>query len=204
MGVDNQAIVMWDGIMTVTPTAGSNGNFDISWTGTVLVHEGVADPSAVGEPPRPGSALHASSDKSFTVTGTAVPCDGVADGNKFKKYLVEITGGEGFELGDGSKHQDKKHQIITSLQWRGAPDGSESLCYGQGEDEFGLFVSLGYMKPGNRITLARRTALDSADERTKWTVQDVEKKTLAAIYDEEEEDITCRPPWKSEILKIGA
>uniref|UniRef100_A0A6U3C4M6 Uncharacterized protein n=1 Tax=Entomoneis paludosa TaxID=265537 RepID=A0A6U3C4M6_9STRA len=203
MTINKETIVMWDGIVVATPTIGTNdGSFDIAWSGVVLVHENAADPKVVGEPPRPGSAADVVSDKKFSVTGLAKPVDGVADGNKFKKYNIEITGGDGWELGDGKNHQDKKHVIISSLQWRGSPDGSDQLCYGQGEDEYGPFVSLGYMKPGNRITLARRCALEASDGRVGWTVQDVEKETLKAIYDEEEEDITVRPPWKSQVLKV--
>jgi hypothetical protein len=93
--------------------------------------------------------------------------------------------------------------VIASLQqWRGSPYRGDSLAYAQGEDSFGHFVSIGYMKPGGRITLARRCALVSDDGRAALSVEDVQRETLKAIYDEEEEDITAMPPWKCNILKV--
>lgn len=202
MSINKETIIVWDGIITATPKIGTNnGSFDVAWKGTLFVHENSADPTSVPEPPRPGTAADCPSDQVFQVTGIAKPTDGVADGNRFKKYTIEWNGGEGWEFG-GKKHQDMKHVVIASLQWRGSPDGSDSLCFGKGEDEYGPFVSLGYMKPGNRITLARRCALDSSDGRVGWSVEDVQKETIKSIYDEEEEDITVRPPWQSDVLKL--
>lgn len=201
MGLTNNSIVIWDGIVTASPSIGAtNGQFDVVWEGTLLFHENAPDAAAVEDPFRRGSAASVESAATFKITGKAMPADGVADGDRFKKYSMKFTRGPGWAL-DGAQKKDKEFNVIASLQWRGSSDGSEQLCYASGEDDFGQFIGLGYMKPGNRITLCRRSGLDASDSRAKWSPEDIQRETLMAIYDKEEEDITVRPPWKCDILK---
>lgn len=202
MSITKDSVIVWDGIMSATPAVGSSGHFTVTWEGTVFVNLAAPDPAQVEEPVRRGAVYSCSSDKSFSVTGVARPADGTGDGDLFKTYIVDFAhGGQGWELETGGKkHKDSKHDVLTSLQWRGSPDKSDSLCYAQGSDEYGHFISTGYMKPGNRITLARRY-LDSGDDRAKWTAEQVHQEIMKAIYDNEEEDVTVMPPWKCDVLK---
>ncbi|KAL7571031.1 hypothetical protein ACA910_003750 [Epithemia clementina (nom. ined.)] len=199
MSVTKETVVVWDGIMTSTPAVGSGGNFNVTWEGTVFVNLSAPDPSQVPEPVRRGAVYSCESDKSFSVTGTARPADGEGNGDLFKKYIIEFTGEWDLETGK-PKVKDSKHNVLASLQWRGSPDKSDSLCFAQGRDEFGPFISTGYMKPGNRVTLARRY-MDASDSRAKWTAEDVHKEIMKAIYDEEEEDVKVMPPWNCDVLK---
>mmetsp|Transcript_16314 Transcript_16314/g.21356 ORF Transcript_16314/g.21356 Transcript_16314/m.21356 type:complete len:204 (-) Transcript_16314:226-837(-) len=202
MSITKNSIMIWDGIVTASPSIGAtNGSFDVSWEGTLLLHADAADPSTVEDPFRKGSGTEVPSEKSFKVTGKALPVDGVADGNRFKKFTMKFNRGTGWDC-DGKKHKDKELQVISSLQWLGSPDGSNSLCTAAGEDGFGRFIGLGYMKPGNRITLCRRSALQASDKRASWDAARVLKATMEEIYDEDEEDITVKPPWKCDVLNV--
>ena len=200
MTVTKNTIVIWDGIIMATPGAGL---FHVTWSGTVFVHESAPDPSKVPEPRRQGGGFDCQSDKTFEVSGIARPVDGIGNGDLFKKYAIEFTDGDGWELVAGdSKVKDIKHVVMTSLQWRGSPNVRDSLCFAQGQDQFGAFISTGYMKPGNRVTLARRY-VESSDPKAKWTVHVVRNEIVKAVDKEEEEqdDSFQMPPWKVDVLK---
>lgn len=190
--------MVWDGIMTITSSLEDmNCVLECSWTGTVFMHEHAPDALKINDPPRNAFKLACSSDQLFTVTGTAKPVDGVHDGNKFKKYQVGFVGGDGWDF-DGSKHFDTEHHVLTSLQWQGSPDATKSLVFAQGNDEYGKFLSVGWMRPGNRITLARRY-LDPSDGRIGWDINKLRQEVIDLIWDDEEEECVC-PPWQCTAL----
>jgi hypothetical protein len=190
--------MVWDGIMTITSSLEDmNCVLECSWTGTVFMHEHAPDALKINDPPRNAFKLACSSDQLFTVTGTAKPVDGVHDGNKFKKYQVGFVGGDGWDF-DGSKHVDTEHHVLTSLQWQGSPDATKSLVFAQGNDEYGKFLSVGWMRPGNRITLARRY-LDPSDGRIGWDINKLRQEVIDLIWDDEEEECVC-PPWQCTAL----
>lgn len=199
MSVTKETVVVWDGIMVANPSMGSSGNFNVTWEGTAFVNLTAPDPASVQEPVRRGTEYSCPSALTFSVRGIARPADGNGNGDLFKKYIIEFNGS--WDLDASTKVKDSKHHVMSSLQWRGSPDKSDSLCFAQGQDEFGPFISTGYMKPGNRITLARRY-VDPSDSRAKWTAADVHREIMKAIYDEEEEDVTVMPPWKCDVLKV--
>lgn len=192
MVVNTMSMYVWDGILEATERAGSG--FDVTFYGTVTVND-VADAKKVEAPVRNAFKAFCDSDKEFRVTGTAMPADGNHDGNRFKPYRLSFNGGEGWELG-GKKHLDKSFEIVTSLQWKGSPDQRDSLCFASGSDEYGVFIGTGWMRPGNRITVARRYV---TDERAGWSSTKIQQEVIKKIWDEDEEECEM-PPWKCSTL----
>ena len=188
MVVNTSSMYVWDGILEANERAG-NG-FDVTFYGTVTVTD-TADARKVQAPVRNAFKAFCDSDKEFRVTGTAVPVDGSNDGNRFKPSRLTFTGGEGWEL-DGKKHLDKSFEVVTSIQWKGSPDQRDSLCFASGSDEYGTFIGTGWMRPGNRITLARRYV---SDERAQWGTTKIQQEVIKKIWDDEEEECEM-PPWK--------
>ena len=193
MVINTRAMYVWDGILEATERPGTTG-FDVTFYGTVT-ESNIADAKKVKVPTRNAFKAFCDSDKGFRVMGSAMPLDGNHDGNRFKLYRVSFTGGDGWEM-YGRKHLDKSFDIVTSLQWKGSPDQRESLCFASGGDSFGAFIGTGWMRPGNRITVARRYV---ADERAGWSYNKIQQEVLKKIWDEEEEELAM-PPWKCSIL----
>jgi hypothetical protein len=140
------------------------------------------------------------SDLQFQVSGTAKPVDGSAkDGDKFAPHVISLTSGAGWDYG-GSKNTDEVHDVhVTSLLWRGSPDQRNSIVVATGKSAgHGSFVSVGWMRPGNRVTLARRYVEDG-DPRASWTPEELRKNVLSQIY-REDDDTIVMPPWKCAAL----
>jgi hypothetical protein len=194
--VNNESLIVWDGILEAADGDSPSGSYNVVWHGTLVVNEKSPDASKVEAPVRNAFKEFCDSDKEFRVTGTAQPVDGVTDGNKFKVYRMNLTEGEGWDL-DGKKHGDTEHEVHTSLQWQGSSDKRKSLVFARGSDEYGSFISSGWMRPGNRITLARRYVDASSDSRAQWDAETVRKEVLKAIGDKEDCQI---PPWKCSVL----
>ena len=198
MGIDKNAVVVWDGIIVLGEKEEGKGDFTVTWHGQLEVHENAADSKGVKEIKRNAFQAFCDSDKEFRVVGKATPVDGTEDGNRFKAYKVSFNEGEGWDL-DGKKHKDETNDVLTSLQWQGSPDKRKSLVYGVGKDEYGAFVSAGWMRPGNRITIARRY-LGDGDDRAGWSLENVQEETLKVIYDDDEEEVTVMPPWQCAVF----
>jgi hypothetical protein len=196
--VNKNAVLVWDGILETL--GGGDGGYDVKWHGVVVANEDAADASSVPEPPRNAFKEFVDSDLQFNVSGTARPIEGNAnDGNKFKPFVVSLTSGEGWDYG-GNKNKDDVHDVhVTSLLWRGSPDQRDSIVVATGKSGgHGSFVSVGWMRPGNRVTLARRYVEDS-DSRAGWTPEELRKNILEQIY-REEDDTIIMPPWKCAAL----
>lgn len=137
----NEKLFIWDGIMEV-----DGGTKNAVWHGTVTA-ETAMDATRVEAPHRNAFKEFCDSDMQFRVTGAAQPLDGVKDDNRFKPHRLNWTGGEGWDL-DGRKHQDSEHELLLErLQWQGSPDQRDSLVYAKGRDEYGPFISVGWMRP---------------------------------------------------------
>jgi hypothetical protein len=186
-------MIIFDGILEVVDVPGAN-NLEVTYYGTVTLAEH-SDARKVPAPVRNAFKAFCDSDKEFRLTGTATPLDGANDGNRFKNYRIHFNGGEGWEFG-GKKHLDMNFELVTALQWKGSPDKREALCYGTGNDEYGSFIGTGWMRPGNRITIARRYV---SDDRRMWSATKVEQEVLKKIWDEDEEECEM-PPWKCTVL----
>lgn len=194
MSVNKDTLFVWDGLLEVGDA--TSGSFDCVWYGTVTVNENAPDPTRVEPPVRNAFKSLCDSDLQFRVTGKAKPVDGVGDKNRFKTYTIEFTGGDGWDYA-GSKHMDTSHNVHTGLQWQGNPDKRLSLCFGCGSDANGDFISAGWMRPGNRITLARRYVEDARKEMACATLRE---EVLKQIYDEGEDEIVL-PPWMCDLFK---
>jgi hypothetical protein len=190
--------MVWDGILTITSSdSDQNCVLTCNWNGTVFMNVHAPDATKINDPPRNAFKLACSSDQEFSVIGIAKPMDGFHDGNKFKPYQISFVEGDGWDF-DGVKHVDMEHQVLTSLQWQGSPDATKSLVFAQGQDEYGKFLSVGWMRPGNRITLARRY-VDPSDGRYSWDIAKLRQEVIALVWDEEEEECVI-PPWQCPAL----
>lgn len=137
---------------------------------------------------------------------------------------VSMTLGSGYDLGTGDdkkRHTDTRHDVyfssaLPSLRWRGnLRNQIENVVLALGENEFGRFVSVGWLRVGNRVTLARRH-VDESDERAKWDIDDLRKAVFDQIIiaktaemEKEEENGTATvklviPPWQCAVMHADA
>jgi len=194
--IDKNTMFVWDGICESDD--GGDMGYSVTWHGTVICTDNAPKGKDVPETKRNAFANFVASDLNFRVTGTAHPTDGnPRDGNKFKNMLIMFTGGDGWSYG-GKWNKDSVHDVhVESLNWRGSDDQRDALCFGSGKDSHGSFISVGWMRPGNRITLARRYV---SDERTGWSAKKVKEMILPQIQDPEDEETVTMPPWQCALM----
>lgn len=192
----------------------SIGTEDLKWEGTWVGCD-FPDASKVPTPKRGAFDEFVSSETRFEVEGTATK--GSADDSKDKKddgksiggeisslYRIAMTGGTGYDLGEGSdkkNHKDDKHDMYffsPTLCWTGnLRDQVQNMVLAVGENEFGNFISVGWLRVGNRVTLARRY-VDESDERSKWDIEDLRKAVfdqIATVKEDGHVDLVI-PPWQ--------
>lgn len=164
---------------------------EAKWSGVCMASE-EKDAKKVNEIPRNAFKGQAEGALSFDFTGT-VPKPPADTTNFFQECTLEVAGK--FENGSASnKVEDASHTVMVSgLRWAGG-NHVNTLCFGSGKNELGNFIEAGWMKPGNRIVMARRYV---DDDRAKWSVEEVKKNVKAKIYDEKEDTIIM-PPWHCE------
>jgi len=195
--VKKNTLIVWDGIMAATDTS-EIGTYDIAWHGTVFANAHSVDASSVKAPARGAFSEFCESPMQFRVRGVARSADGSRDEIKFKPFRMNLKDGEGWDL-NGRKLTDTEHELfVENLRWRGSPDQKDSLVFARGKDRFGSFVSVGWMRPGNRVTMARRY-VDASDDRANWSIQKLRAEVLEQIYDEEEEEAMI-PPWTCDVF----
>ena len=178
-----------------------NGGVPISWDGT-WVAEKAADAVDAPAPKRNAFAEFIDSDVKFTVDGLATPyvapTSGAEDDAKKDDeaaeeasaakssipppFVVKLVSGPGWEMEDEdagdkttkTRHQDEVHDVLVkSLRWSGNMyDQTENLVVARGKNKFGRFISAGWMRPGNRWTVARRYLPDD-DPRADWTLHEL-------------------------------
>lgn len=222
MSGDNwkDTLYIWDGIVTVGIPAEDNEAKDspvpIVWEGSWVPVEGVPDAAKAEAPKRHAFKKDIDADCEFEVRGTAArlkQTDGEkgADETSIRSFFVaKLTEGSGWEMHDGDKkkrHKDKTHDVwIKSLKWSGnQKDQRESLVVAKGENDFGPFVSVGWIRPGCRWTVARRY-LTETDLRTSWSFpkfyQTVAEDTIS--FDGPGESIKRLrvPPWQIDAMHV--
>jgi hypothetical protein len=201
-------LFVWDGILVAKETSSSNNNNNndnnnnnkatttttVEWEGTWV---GVDNENAtkVEAPKRGAFDELVASDMHFQVSGTAHEQD---DGS----ILMSVTQGSGWDFkkdnDDTKKHCDIKHDLyLQSLKWTGAVGGDQTpnLIFSEGENnEFGKFVGVGWMRPGNRMTVARRYLADK-DERTLDTVKKIVWEEVCG-----DNKKTRIPPWQCTVM----
>jgi len=142
-------------------------------------------------------------------------------------YKYNMTGGSGWDLGEGdekSRHRDHTHTILCRQPLlpetkdgfisksedksgtRQTDDSKQhSLVVAQGENEFGAFVSVGYLYGqdnaiNRRLVLARRY-LEHGDDRAKWTIEELYAKVSHTDSGQVETSSNrSLVPWQTEIL----
>jgi hypothetical protein len=213
-------LYIWDGLVTVDDKQKSDDDdgkdsegVPLSWEGTwVAVEE--KDAMKAAAPKRNAFAEYVDSDLKFVVSGKALPSSGVAAGDGEEEgeqwFVAKLTEGDGWDMesdGDGTtkKYSDKVHEVmIKTLKWSGNMfDQTENLLVAKGENEFGRFVSAGWMRPGNRWTLARRYVSDEDDPRAEYTLETL----WEAVVDESVEYVEDTgqkklkiPPWQCSVF----
>ena len=188
-------LFVWDGIL-VADDKDKKDITSVKWEGTWVGVES-ADASSVQAPKRGAFDELVASDMHFHVAGTAEK----QEHDETSYYKLSLTEGPGWDLGEGDdkkKHQDDVHDVyLKNLRWTGdLNDLRTNLIFACGENESGAFVSAGWMRPGNRLTLARRYV---EDERSDWDLEHLRKAVLDEIYDKDENKARI-PPWQCSFM----
>ncbi|CAJ1946342.1 unnamed protein product [Cylindrotheca closterium] len=221
-------LYVWDGIMVEVgwdlvknkEETQKSDEIPLNWKGAWVPCENCADAKKAEAPKRVGGALDVESAHHFEVSGSAKPIvkdtKKVADAEDENKtsddeencstaipHQATFTGGDGWDMGEGSdtkKYKDEVHELLLSnIKWMGnMRDQRDNLVFAKGTNEFGPFISAGWMRPGCRLTLARRY-LDESDARVKWTLDDLKNNVISGIFDKDSGDV-CTPPWKCDAL----
>lgn len=187
-------LFIWDGILVAdeqTKNEDDAAATPVKWEGTWV---GVENKQAakVEAPKRGAFDELVSSENHFHISGFASE---EKDGS-IKASCVE---GSGWDMGEGEdkkKHVDTRHDLyMESLKWTGAVGGDQSanLIFAEGENEFGKFVGVGWVRPGNRLTVARRY-LGEKDERTLNTVRKIVWEEVCSG------EKTRIPPWQCSVM----
>jgi hypothetical protein len=202
-------LYVWDGIMKIEET--SKG-VNLKWNGKWLGCDDCAD-AKIADIPKRGFDKDIPSDMEFEVEGIAEPLsqddadnDDRDDETAFKPHKVTLLGGEGWDMKDENeaviKHKDSQHDLyLPSLKWTGNLKKQEStLAFAIGKNDFASFLSVGWIRPGCRLTLGRRY-LDDKDARCEWSVEELKNAVLKEIIHSEgkKEKVTI-PPWQCAAL----
>jgi hypothetical protein len=196
----------------------------LRWRGTWIGCDSV-DAAKVRTPRRGAFDEFVSSDHGFEVEGavsrvTTTDDDDDNDddddpkggGGERLRHWVCMTGGPGYELGDGSEKEyrrDDRHDVYffsPTLRWSGnLRNQVPNVVLAVGENEFGNFVSVGWLRVGNRVTLARRY-VGKDDERSGWDVEDLKKAVFEQIATTEVDGHTeiVIPPWQCAAMHADA
>lgn len=118
-------------------------------------------------------------------------------------YVAKLTEGEGWEMEEGgekSRYHDTTHDVwVKSLKWSGnQKDETESLVVAKGTNDFGPFVSVGWIRPGCRWTVARRY-LSEKDPRKKMPLREFYQNVVAesiSVTEESGVKSLLVPPWQ--------
>ena len=176
----------------------------VSWTGTWV---GCSDCPDACTADIPSLDQFDKSDMEFEVKG---------DANKLGegKFSLSLTSGSGWDLGgeDGekSRHKDHIHDVLLQGLEFNAENKNEIVVVAKGENDFGSFVSAGFIAMKNhqqggddkkkrsvQATIGRRY-LDDKDARAKWT--------LEVLYDvvlQENSSTTKKPDGSQTINPIA-
>ena len=199
-GTWRDTLFVWEGslekVVDATKKKGSNANNSrdaaaaTRWKGSWVGCENCPDAAAAVTPSK---LAFQESEMHFEVSAAAASTTTTAiDNDSLWKY--EMTGGTGWDLGEGEEkasHKDHSHTILCKHQLLVAQgDENDNKCndddefnnyaivVATGENDFGAFASVGYLhitknkdeNDQNRLMLARRY-LDHGDARAKWTAE---------------------------------
>jgi len=217
MAEDNwkDTLYIWDGIVKeevpedkeTQDTPGS-----LQWEGYWIPVTNVPDAADAEAPKRHPFKRDIDADCKFLVRGTVTRLytegetngGGASTNDDDNFYVVKLTEGDGWEMEDGAKktwYTDTTHDVwIKSLKWSGnQKDQRESLVVAKGTNAFGPFVSVGWVRPGNRWTLARRY-LSETDLRDKMPFHKFYEIVVGASITVDKETgnkVLLVPPWRT-------
>mmetsp|Transcript_22016 Transcript_22016/g.63134 ORF Transcript_22016/g.63134 Transcript_22016/m.63134 type:complete len:227 (-) Transcript_22016:135-815(-) len=200
-----ETLFIWDGIFSVEKPSKEGDPSTIKWSGTWVGVDN-ADATKIEVPKRGAFDSNVKSDMTFEVEGT-VTSTGDKDNGGAGSFKATLTEGPGWDLQDDgaenkSKHSDTVHEVfIQQLRWLGSPDKTANLVFARGNNNFAPFISVGWMRPGNRITLARRY-LGEDDTRVRWDVEDLQKAVLEDICTGTDGKNVITPPWKCSVMHV--
>ena len=230
-----ETLFVWDGILSFIEgeekgkEEEGGGNEDegkaevengvrVRWRGTWLGCDS-ADASKVRTPIRGAFDEFVSSDHAFEVEGAVSRVDDDAGdakggaGRDALALLVDMTGGAGYELGEGTEkgyRRDARHDVYffsPSLRWSGnLRNQVPNVVLAVGGNEYGNFVSVGWLRVGNRVALARRY-VDDDDERSGWDVDDLRRAVFGEIAATSAVDGHVEiviPPWQCAAMHADA
>jgi len=133
---------VWQGRWTTSEDKNS-----FTWTGSWV---GVEDCPDARRAPTPNSAAFAESDMRFEVKGSS---SSSSSDDKSGFWTVSLTQGAGWDLGEGSekkRHDDHKHVLYMEFLPDGPSEKGSSIVVATGENEFGSFISAGYVQADYR------------------------------------------------------
>mmetsp|Transcript_17987 Transcript_17987/g.44773 ORF Transcript_17987/g.44773 Transcript_17987/m.44773 type:complete len:224 (-) Transcript_17987:306-977(-) len=196
-------LYIWDGIVTVgIPDDGDekkDSPVPVLWEGSWVPVENVPDAAKAEAPKRHAFKKDIDANCEFQVTGTA--------SKKDRFFVAKLTKGEGWEMEDGDtkkRYHDATHDVwIKNLKWNGnQKDETESLVVAKGENEFGPFVSAGWMRPGCRWTVARRY-LSESDPRAKLSFQELYDTIVDGTIEDKDGDKNFKVlPWQTKAMHV--
>ena len=199
-----ETLFVWDGILSFIEgeekgkeEEGSGNEADdktdaddgvrVRWRGTWIGCES-ADASKVRTPIRGAFDEFVSSDHAFEVEGAVSRVDDDAGDTK---------GGAGGDV----------YFFSPSLRWSGnLRNQVPNVVLAVGRNEYGNFISVGWLRVGNRVTLARRY-VDNDDERSGWDVDDLRRAVFGEIAATSAVDGHVEiviPPWQCAAMHADA
>eukprot|EP00980_Cylindrotheca_fusiformis_P007226 scaffold1525_cov142-Cylindrotheca_fusiformis.AAC.26 len=205
-------VFVWDGILEVNDEE-SKDAVAMKWEGAWVACENCPDARKAEAPRRVGAARDVESVNHFAVTGTAKQTSMTTDlaDSTAVPHEGSLAMGEGWDMVEGDekkKHKDASHEVLLSnVRWMGnMRDQRDNLVFAKGKNEFGSFISVGWMRPGCRLTLGRRY-VDDNDARSKWDLRTLQEHVVGDIFDEASGEVRI-PPWQcdvmhSDVQKVG-
>lgn len=203
-------LYIWDGIFMVGAPASEekeDWQIPVLWEGSWVPVENVPDASNAEAPKRHAFKKDIDADCKFQVKGTASPLKSEKGIDHF--FAAMLTDGDGWQMQDGEQkkwYKDTTHDVlIKSLKWSGnKKDETESLIVAKGENNFGPFVSAGWIRPGCRWTVARRY-LSETDPRVSWTLTKLQSNIVdgtISINEASGEKKLKALPWQTSAMHV--
>lgn len=215
----------------------------LEWEGLWVPVTNVPDATKAEAPKRNAFKKDIDAECTFVVAGTAtatslaapaaaaegkdvVDDDYEKEGYDDHFFVAKLTEGAGWDMKDDDnassssskmkKYQDETHDVlIKTLKWSGnQKDQREYLIVAKGKNEFGPFISVGWMKPGCRWTLARRYLSEDNnndnnnegnDPRVSWSLMDLHEAVVResiVIEEGSDERILKIPPWQADVMHV--
>ena len=187
-------LFVWSGPLQLV-----NNKAEAEWSGSWV---GCEDCPDANDAQKPSPEDLANSKMQFDVKGKLQQ---KTSGGEIFHHLCLDDGGDGWDLASGDdvqRHGDKRHTIVLPTIHRSDAKGKRLPIAAVGENDFGSFVSAGYMEAKSKgggdlhMTLARRY-LEEGDARSKWTAQMLYTKICSNTCTSSDGDDL---PWRSHDL----